>query len=74
MVGVVAWSFTFSWGWYQNQQRTKDVRNTAHQASVENCLAINELKRDIYITLADFKVPPQQRVQFKPTRNCERLP
>ena len=48
--------------------------HVAHQGRVDNCIAVNELSRKIYVTLYDLGVPRYQRMKFLPTRNCEKVP
>jgi hypothetical protein len=51
-----------------------ESQNRARAGRVENCLALNELSRKIYVTLADFEVPMHERAKFKPTMDCDSLP
>jgi hypothetical protein len=51
-----------------------ESQNRARAGRIENCLAVNELSRKIYVTLADFEVPQHERAKFKPTMDCESLP
>jgi hypothetical protein len=51
-----------------------ESQNRAHAGRVENCRAVNELSRKIYVTLADFKVPAHERAKFRPTMDCEAIP
>jgi hypothetical protein len=51
-----------------------ESQNRARAGRVENCLAVNELSRKIYVTLADFEVPMHERSKFKPTTDCESIP
>lgn len=46
----------------------------AHQGRVENCRAVNELSRKIYITASDLGVPMHDRLKFLPMQDCETLP
>lgn len=48
--------------------------DAARQARIEQCIALNELSRKIYVTLADFNVPQHQRAKFLPTTDCESIP
>jgi hypothetical protein len=51
-----------------------ESQNRARAGRIENCLAVNELSRKIYVTLADFKVPQHERAKFKPAIDCESIP
>jgi hypothetical protein len=51
-----------------------ESQNRARAGRIENCLALNELSRKIYVTLADFKVPEHERQKFRPTMDCDSLP
>lgn len=57
----LAWSFVYR-------------LDVARQGRIDNCNAVNELSRKIYVTLADFDVPQYQRDKFKPTMRCEHTP
>lgn len=47
--------------------------SAGQSANVKVCRAVNELSRRIYVTLADFDVPLQERLKFLPTQNCDAL-
>ena len=46
----------------------------AHQGRIDTCVAVNELSRKIYVTLADFGTPVHIRAKFLPTQDCEEIP
>lgn len=48
--------------------------DAAHRGRVENCRAVNELSRKIFVTMSDLGQPLEQRLKFLPTENCEKLP
>lgn len=48
--------------------------DTERRGRVENCNAVNELSRKVYITLADYGFEPYQIRRLLPTMNCEDIP
>lgn len=48
--------------------------DAARQSRVNQCIAVNELSRKIYVTLGDFGVPLHERAKFLPTQDCESIP
>jgi hypothetical protein len=46
----------------------------ARQGRIENCRAVNELSRKIYVTLADLGIPQPERAKYRPVHDCEALP
>lgn len=51
--------------------RTVDV---GRQGRIDNCLALNELERKLFITFSDWQVEPSTTRKFLPTTNCEDIP
>jgi len=47
---------------------------TTHNSQTSICIAVNELSRKIYVTLADYGFPPSATRKFIPTLNCGTLP
>lgn len=48
--------------------------DNARQGRIENCRAINELSRKIYITAADMGVDRRHRLKFLPREDCDSIP
>jgi len=46
----------------------------AHQSRVNNCNAVNELSRKVYVTAADLGAEPHEIRRLLPTMNCEDIP
>ena len=51
--------------------RTVDL---GRQGRIENCRAISELERKLFITFTDWQVDPGITRKFLPTTNCEDIP
>ena len=51
--------------------RTVDL---GRQGRVENCRAISELERKLFIAFTDWKVPSSTTRKFLPTTDCEDIP
>lgn len=45
-----------------------------HEATVANCVALNELRRQIYVASLDIGVKQSVALRFLPHRDCEALP
>lgn len=60
-LGMLGWSLTVS-------------LDAAHQGRLENCRAVNELSRKIFVSFADMGVPLSERIKFLPTDSCKDLP
>ena len=48
--------------------------DAARQGRIDQCIAINELSRKIYVTLGDFHVPQHERAKYLPSQDCESIP
>ncbi len=47
--------------------------NVAHHARVENCLALDELKRELHVAFTDLHYPSVAE-RFEANQRCEDLP
>lgn len=59
---------------YANFAANKRESDRAHEAAVANCVAINELRRQIYIAALDLNLDPIIAARFIPDQDCEVLP
>lgn len=48
--------------------------DAGHRGRVDNCVAINELSRKIYVTLYDAGLERHEIRKFIPSQHCEDIP
>lgn len=76
-IAFVIWAGSTAWLYDQQREHTKHLvdreARIVRQNHVDTCIALNELSRKIFNSLADFDVPAHEREKYRPTRNCEAL-
>lgn len=59
---------------YTNIQANRKQANQAHAIAVANCVALNELRRQLYTASLDLGVQEGIAARFLPHQDCEVLP
>ena len=59
---------------YYNFSTNHNHVDQRHEATVANCVALNELRRQIYTASLDLGIKQSIALRFLPHRDCEALP
>lgn len=61
-------------GWVPAAIALRNSFNAAHDGRVENCMAVNELREQIYVAAVDLGLKRDVADRFFPTKNCQVIP